>query len=108
MQKLNCWEYKKCGRAYSGEAGGVSCPAFSERRLQHAHDGHRAGRACWVVAGTQCGGQVQGAFANKFTNCEQCDFYKQVKREEGANFRLSILLLKQLQTPDNKENNTQP
>lgn len=96
--KLNCWEVKKCGRQPGGhnerELG--RCPATMEIRLDGAHDGVNAGRTCWVVAGTMCGGKVQGTFAQKFKNCEVCEFYKQVKAEEQSSFALSITLLSKL------------
>jgi hypothetical protein len=60
------------------------------------HAGENAGRTCWVVAGTFCGGQVQGSFAKKFENCEQCEFYRAVKQEEGMKFKMSVMLLAQL------------
>ena len=72
--KLNCWEFKKCGR----EPGGVHvrelgvCPAATEGRLDAVHGGRKAGRACWVVAGTLCKGETQGTFAVKFGACEAC------------------------------------
>lgn len=98
MAKQNCWEVKKCGR----EQGGIRskelgvCPTAVEMRLHGSHGGKNAGRACWVVAGTLCGGQEQGSFAQKFHNCEKCDFYLQVRREEGVKFSLSVLLIKKL------------
>ncbi len=64
---MNCWEFKKCGR----ELGGVNakelgvCPAYP-------NDGHN----CAKVAGTLCGGKVQGSFAGKILSCMQCDFYR--------------------------------
>ena len=82
--KLNCWEFKKCGR----EPGGVHehdlgvCPVAKELRLDGTHGGRAAGRLCWVVAGSLCGGQVQGTFAKKFESCEKCDFYAMVREEE--------------------------
>lgn len=96
--KKNCWEFKQCGR----EAGGAKadelgiCPATTDVRLDGIHEGKNAGRACWVLAGTLCGGQVQGTFANKYKNCEICDFYKTVKREENAKYQLSITILSRL------------
>lgn len=95
MRKLNCWEFKQCGR----ESGGSNarqlgiCPAFKENRLNGAHEGSNAGRSCWVVSGTLCGGEVQGTFAKKFRNCEICDFYRNVKQEENTRFQLSAVLL---------------
>ncbi len=93
--KKNCWQLKKCGR----EPGGVSvrelgtCPASIERKLSGVHEGEYAGRACWVVAGTLCGGKEQGSFAQKYHNCEACDFYQMVRREEGLKFKMSTRLL---------------
>lgn len=98
MKKINCWEFKKCGR----QPGGANerelgiCPAYIDSRLDGAHGGTNAGRACWVLAGTMCGGKVQGTFAQKFRNCELCDFFKAVKKEEGSSYELSIVLLKKV------------
>lgn len=64
---MNCWEFKKCGR----ENGGVNsdelgvCPAYPNN-----------GKSCARVAGTLCGGEIQGTFAMKLHNCMQCAFYK--------------------------------
>ena len=64
---MNCWEFKKCGREAKGakekELG--ICPAYPANGTDCAH-----------VAGTLCGGKVQGSFATKLANCLQCDFYK--------------------------------
>ncbi len=98
MHKLNCWEFKKCGRDAGENTKGTACPVFSEIRLNGVHGGIRAGRACWVVAGTQCGGKEQGTFAVKYHDCEKCDFYSRVRREEGPNYELSIVILRKLKT----------
>lgn len=99
-RKLNCWEYKKCGRQPQGarvkELG--LCPATVETALDDAHDGTNAGRACWVVSGTLCSGAVQGTFAQKYKNCETCDFYQMVRKEEGPSFVYSIVLLNKMKT----------
>jgi hypothetical protein len=55
-----------------------------------------AGRSCWVLAGTLCGGRIQGTFAQKYENCTVCDFYKSVKDEEKANYEMSIVLLNRI------------
>ena len=96
--KQNCWEFKKCGRQEGGARVndlGI-CPATAERRLDGIHGGKKAGRACWVVAGTMCGGKVQGTFARKCENCEVCDFFKAVKEEEQSAYELSIVLLNKI------------
>ena len=64
--KLNCWEFMKCGKDNAkSKTSEVACPALSEKSLDGVHGGRDAGRACWVVAGTLCGGNVQGMFAEK-------------------------------------------
>jgi hypothetical protein len=95
MKKLNCWEVHKCGR--DGSSASVKiCPVPFEAKLHGVHGGAKAGRACWVVAGTMCGGKEQGTFAHKYHNCEKCQFYQQVKKEEGMKYELSIMLLQKL------------
>ncbi len=105
VTKLNCWEFKKCGRQPQGvkvrEMG--LCPASVQQELDDVHDGTNAGRACWIVSGTFCKGQVQGTFAQKFKNCELCDFDQTVRNEEGAAFVLSATLLAKLRKPVEKK-----
>ncbi|MDO9288953.1 MAG: hypothetical protein Q7T83_09190 [Thermodesulfovibrionales bacterium] len=96
--KKNCWEFKNCGRHDGGEHVhdlGI-CPATKEKRLDGIHDGTNAGRSCWLIAGTLCQGQVQGNFAKKYKNCEICDFYQGVRKEESPRFQLSAVLLNKL------------
>ncbi len=96
--KLNCWEFKQCGRQPQGHNVDILglCPASLEDRLDGTHDGANAGRACWIVAGTLCGGEEQGTFAKKYENCKACDFYNKVRQEERPRFEMSIVLLKKL------------
>jgi hypothetical protein len=89
-QKLNCWEYKKCGR----EPGGSNvteiceCTAAVLTSLPGGqyNNGTCCGRRCWHVVGTLCRGEVQGTFAQKINTCRSCDFYLKVKEEEGGSF----------------------
>jgi hypothetical protein len=85
---LNCWEVKQCGRepGGKGEAELGQCPAATEASLDGIHRGDNAGRACWVVAGTYCDGEVQGSFSFTHKNCAKCDFCKQVMVEENSTF----------------------
>ena len=94
----NCWEVKGCGRESGGARAAEQgvCPAALQRRLDGVHGGVNAGRACWVVAGTLCGGVVQGDFARKYHNCIQCEFYREVQDQAGATFQFSHLLLKKI------------
>lgn len=100
-KKLNCWEIKKCGRGPDSESSSDSnpCPAATEERLNGVHGGKNSGRACWVVAGTYCGGRVQGTHAAKFEVCKNCDFYQRVNEEEGEKFQRPLFLLSKLKNP---------
>jgi len=64
---MNCWEFKKCGRQKGGakvaELG--VCPAYPNHGTHCAH-----------IAGTLCGGKLQGSFAMKLANCMKCEFYQ--------------------------------
>ncbi len=64
-----CWESKNCGRIPGGakvEEFGI-CPAYPDN-----------GQDCWDVAGTFCGGAVQGNAADKMGGCLTCDFYNEI------------------------------
>ncbi len=94
MKRQNCWEYMKCGR----QPGGVKaselgvCPAADDRSYDGINSGKNAGRFCWAVAGTFCGGKVQGTFADKRESCLSCGFFNKVRAEEGtANLRTKFL-----------------
>jgi hypothetical protein len=98
MPKANCWEIMGCGREPGGAKINLGvCPAAVEKRLDGIHGGRSAGRACWAVAGTLCGGEVQGTFAQKYRNCGACKFYQTVKEEQGANFQMTIVLMERLE-----------
>lgn len=98
---LNCWEHHKCGREPGGKNVAESgvCPAASATVFDGVHGGIAAGRACWVVAGTMCGGVVQGTFAQKYQSCEACSFYQKVCLEEGPELVLSAFLLQRTSAP---------
>ncbi len=52
-----CYEVKNCSKE--------DCPCFGKEAMR-----------CWQVAGTYCGGKVQGAFAQKYGNCSKCNVYQ--------------------------------
>jgi signal transduction histidine kinase len=68
--KVQCWQYLKCGRDCDTEK---RCPAYPNY-----------GRSCWVIAGTYCGGTVQGSHAEKIETCRKCPFYSSVMAKEGS------------------------
>lgn len=52
-----CWEVMDCSAR--------ECQVFSKRKIR-----------CWFIAGTYCGGEVQGTFAQKITDCAACEVYQ--------------------------------
>jgi hypothetical protein len=80
--KLNCWDYKHCGREPGGENAvkhGV-CPVANATSFNGLHGGKNAGRACWAVPSTL--GDNKGSFASKIRNCTTCEFHQLVIKEE--------------------------
>ena len=94
-KRLNCWEYENCGYG-PNENNKINkiCPTVSEVRLDGVRNGAKVGRACWVVAGADCNGAVQGKFATKYNTCSNCDFYQKVLEEEGPKFEITLQLMK--------------
>jgi hypothetical protein len=60
-EKVNCWEFQKCGTE-------KSCPAYPIY-----------GRLCFSVKGTLCRGEVQGDYQEKIKRCRtECKFYEKI------------------------------
>jgi hypothetical protein len=96
--KLNCWEFKKCEREPGGAKArelGV-CPAAAETRVDGVHGGRNAGRACWALSSTLCGGTTQGTFTARVGSCMKCEFYRLVGRDEGSGRENSMQILARL------------
>ncbi len=86
MTRHNCWEHHDCGRERGGHNVDTlgQCPATTDDRLNGINGGVNGGRACWAIAGTLCGGKVQGSFASKLSSCLECEFYDTVMHEEAG------------------------
>ena len=84
--KMNCWQYKKCGREPGGSMADKEgiCPAAAGTAFNTFNHGVNAGRSCWLVAGTFCDQQIMGTFAEKIDTCKNCSFYKKVQEEEHS------------------------
>jgi len=85
MAKTNCWEAKGCGRQPGGHHAATLgvCPAATATHFDGVHDGKNAGRACWVIRGTDCEDSPEGSFLAKLIACQFCEFYELVQSEEG-------------------------
>ena len=83
--KMNCWEFKNCGREPFGrnvKELGV-CPAATEGVLHGVHGGVNGGRACWALDNTKCKeNPLDVDFVEKIKGCMECNFYQRVRREE--------------------------
>jgi serine/threonine protein kinase len=101
-RKLNCWEFKKCGREQNGsnvlELG--ICPAVLDHSFDGTNGGKNGGRICWAVAGTFCDGEKQGPFYTKRDSCMKCDFFQLVRRQEEESDKPTKLLKSLLDTVD--------
>lgn len=72
----NCWEITACGR----EKDGVKMDELGECIASMEGMGH----SCWAIAGTLCGGEVQGTVAQKIGYCTSCSVHKLYNRSRGA------------------------
>jgi len=71
----NCWEIVNCGREESGsKAKELGVCIVSREELGHS---------CWAIAGTLCGGKVQGSLAQKIGYCTSCEVHKLYNRATG-------------------------
>jgi hypothetical protein len=93
-KKVNCWEFKKCGREEFGnrvhEMG--PCPAAKLREADGFLEGENGGRACAYITGTFCSNSVQGTHREKEKDCGECDFYKTLQREHRADMTVHNFL----------------
>ena len=88
MSRMNCWEFFECGREPDGKKVreyGI-CPASVKTELDGVNDGENGGRSCWAIAGTFCGGEAQGTYAQKLGNCLKCDFHAFVRGQQVHNY----------------------
>lgn len=86
----NCWEFKECGREPGGrlvEAMGV-CPAATFGAADGFLGGTNGGRACCFITGTMCDDVLQGTYRDKSKNCWECEFYRTLRHEHGAEFSM--------------------
>ncbi|GBE02319.1 hypothetical protein BMS3Bbin06_01931 [bacterium BMS3Bbin06] len=91
MEKLNCWEFKKCGREPGGSRVvelGV-CPAPINTSMNDINGGINGGRICWLIAGTYGKYKVEHAdctAVQDILSCYDCEFHRIVLNEEGYEF----------------------
>jgi hypothetical protein len=85
MHKLNCWQFKNCGKEPGGQnvkKSGI-CPIALESSANGLNGGVNGGRICWVIADIlkQC--VVRCDKLHRKHECFACDFRYKVVIEEG-------------------------
>jgi uncharacterized protein YunC (DUF1805 family) len=82
--KMNCWEFKKCGREPGGKNAHLGeCPAATFTLADGFCGGKNGGRGCVYITGTYCDHNIQGAHRDKEKSCQICEFYNIVRSESG-------------------------
>lgn len=90
VKRMQCWERKSCGRGPDGEKAcelGV-CPAVTDENLDGVNGGKGGGRCCWRAALTECAGQQRTVGPAVPLTCLFCEFFREVREQEGDLFRL--------------------
>jgi hypothetical protein len=92
-RKLNCWEFKNCGREPGGLMTGVlgECPVASAMKHDGINHGRAAGRICWKVRNSSAG-RVDLS-DNDCSSCHECAFYRRVIYEEKENVQSPMATL---------------
>jgi hypothetical protein len=89
MARLNCWDFRKCGR----ETGGIRepksgvCAAATEEKFDRINRGRNGGRVCWLIRQMLSERKHKGV---GMMNCCRCDFFRLVEKQEGPNFFVYI------------------
>ncbi|MCI5208169.1 MAG: hypothetical protein D3910_05130 [Candidatus Electrothrix sp. ATG2] len=82
--KLNCWEFKKCGREPGGKnitVFGV-CPIPVEIGFNSVNNGKNGGRSCWIIRESACEPVMRKCCVQEIKECRLCDFYRFINKEK--------------------------
>jgi hypothetical protein len=83
-RKLNCWQFKNCGRESGGllaECLGV-CPVSVAAKYDGENGGQAGGRVCWKVTGACL--RCESAATGLGKPCHECPFYVRVSYEQAG------------------------
>jgi hypothetical protein len=83
--KLNCWEFKNCGREKGGLMAGTLgvCPVACAMHCDGLNGGRAGGRVCWTIVSS--GNRLCSRGVQSRKSCLSCDFYRRVIHEEAEN-----------------------
>ena len=84
-RKLNCWQFKNCGREKGGLLADVlgECPVATSMKHDGTNGGIAAGRVCWQVCDSAY--RKDTTVSGQKEACYNCQFYKRVVHEEEEN-----------------------
>ncbi|MBD3402113.1 hypothetical protein GF420_04405 [candidate division GN15 bacterium] len=87
-RKLNCWEFRDCGRERNGVLADVKgvCPVALALEYDGMNDGQAGGRVCWMIRRCPV---TASAFppGERTSDCHLCTFYRRVAHEEAGRTR---------------------
>ena len=85
MNKINCWDYMKCGKGPGGEKTDkcATCPVASETLANGLNGGLNGGRICWIIAENNCIEDLKCSNLHHKSSCYSCEFRYKVTMEEG-------------------------
>jgi len=90
-RKLNCWQFKNCGREKGGLLAGAlgECPVASALKYDGLNDGVGGGRACWMVEDSCC--RMIALARGQGNPCRHCEFYQRVlyEQDQAVQFRMA-------------------
>lgn len=89
--KMNCWEFKKCGREPGGRNAQIMgiCATSTKTAVNGINGGVNGGRVCWLVSGTYAKHKAEMAdcvMVKHVSSCYACDFHHKVLTDEGFTF----------------------
>jgi hypothetical protein len=88
--KMNCWDFNGCGREHGGKNVKQygKCHSVQYKSFNGINGGLFGGRYCWHITGTYQDGEAtcRTLLKKNLDTCDVCEFYLQVKKEEGENF----------------------
>ena len=90
-RRLNCWEYRLCGREHGGLMVSYlgECPVSTALKYDGLNSGLAAGRACWLVAEAICVAHRPDGPSG--AGCHDCEFYRRVVTEEAGDVQAAFV-----------------
>ncbi|MCI5219061.1 MAG: hypothetical protein D3914_07680 [Candidatus Electrothrix sp. LOE2] len=90
--RINCWEFKKCGREPGGrnieKYGCCSVPVSIE--YDGMNNGKNGGRSCWILRESACEKIMRACRVDEIKECRQCHFHTYVRKTERFSHKVTL------------------